>query len=163
MDKGDQIRILEKILDLQIIWINAADTKASPMLTLDTGMLAVLVALVPVPSRWTIPTAIFTVLATLPLLTSLLCLALAAIPRTKGPKQSIIFFGGIASFDESQYASVLSGLTVDGYIEDLVRQSHKTGEIAALKYSWITWAAKSHFLSILPWLAAIYTLYRMRS
>jgi Family of unknown function (DUF5706) len=162
MEDKERIRTLERVLDVQITWINAADSKASPMLTLDTAMLAVLAALVPPPDKWNIQAAIFTVLASIPLLSSLLCLALAAIPRTKGPKQSLIFFGGIVSRDESQFVEAWRNISSEIYTDDLLKQSYKTGEIAAQKYAWLSWAAKAYFLSIVPWLVAVYALYRMR-
>lgn len=149
-----------QLLDRQLVWISAADAKVGPILAMATAMLGVLAALVPEPTEWTILTALASAAAAVALLFALVALFLAAFPRTTGPLGSIIFFGGIVSKDIKAYEDALLTTADDELIRDLARQIHRNAEIADIKYRWVRRAGVSLFVSLLPWLLAVFTLYR---
>ena len=88
--------LLDKILSKNLQSINNADTKATLLFAVDSGMLGVLTALIPIANKWTIGAAIFAAICGLILIASICFLLIAAFPRLDGPGNSVIYFGGIA-------------------------------------------------------------------
>jgi hypothetical protein len=141
-------------------WINAADTKAAFVFTLDTAMLGVLASF---SSRgteaWAIGTTVLIFITVALLLPSLLFVSFATFPRTDGPKRSLIYFGGICSRDLNEYKKDSKSLTEDDYIEDLTAQCHQNAVIANNKFFWVQFALLLMYLSVVPWGLAVYLLF----
>jgi len=155
----DKAKTLEKILELQLGWVRAADTRLSLVIPLATAMLTALAALSPMPTEWTACTAIIFALTSIFLILSIVFSSLAFFPRTEGPEGSYVFFGGIASRKREEYLKVISELTEEDYISDLSSQCHRNAEIAGIKYGWAQKAIASLLVAILPWLFTVYSLY----
>lgn len=149
-----------QLMDRQLVWISAADSKVAPILAISTAMLGVLAALVPDPKNWTILAALTAAGATIALLFALFALFLAAFPRTTGPLGSLIFFGGIVTKGIDKYVEELVAVTDDDLVRDLGQQIHRNAEIANAKYRWVRYAGIALFVSLLPWVLAVYILYR---
>ena len=158
MDEKRQF--LETTLARLLEWIRSADSKIAPILAIDTSMLAIIAALVPKPTQWTIVSAVIGVIAVVPLLVSLLFLFLAAFPHTKGPKPSIFYFEGIKAQDPDDYLAQVHALTNDQVLSDLAKQCHRNAEIASIKYGHIKTAITAMFISVIPWLVLVFLLYR---
>jgi hypothetical protein len=150
----------ESLLERIIGWIGAADSKIGAVFALDISMLGVLAALLPNPDSWSITAAIFSSLATIGLLSSLVFLSLSSFPRTTGPKSSLLFFGSIAAREVHSYLKEMKELSDVHYLDDLLKQCHRNAEIAQTKYYWIQRSLWAMYLSAAPWLIAIYVLYR---
>ena len=160
----DLVSFLEKNLARQISWISAADSKISFVFAIDTAMLGLLAAVSPkAASSWAVAPAIFAAFAALCGLASLAFLSLASFPRTKGPKSSLIFFGGIARRDVDQFRKAACEMSTESHFDDLCVQCHRNAEIAKRKFVWVQRALVALYLSVAPWCLAIYLLYNNRS
>jgi hypothetical protein len=156
----ERISFLEKNLTRQIAWISAADSKISFVFAIDTAMLGFLAAVSPkAASGWAVAPAIFAAFAAVFGLTSLIFLSLASFPRTKGPKSSLIFFGGIAQRDADQFRKATCEMSTESHFDDLCAQCHRNAEIAERKFVWVQRALVALYLSVAPWCLATYLLY----
>jgi hypothetical protein len=77
----------------------------------------------------------------------------------KGPQDSLIYFKGIASKDKKVFQEEVYSLEEIEYLNDLSSQCHRNAEIATIKFRWVTRAMITLYISITPWLFAIYFLY----
>lgn len=162
MSPKDRRRIVEHILALNLAWVGAADRKVAPTLAIDTAMLGVLAALVPNAHGWITWPAILSALTAVLLLGSILALALATFPRLDGPRNSLLFFAGIAALDRDQYASRLENVDDREVFSDFCAQIHRNAEIASAKFAWVRWSHRLLLAAIIPWLVTISLLYALR-
>jgi len=156
------VKILESNLTRLLQWISEAEARVSLVLGLDTAMLGALAVFAPSPKVWTLSAAALAAVAIAFLSLSLVFLATASFPRTTGPKQSMIYFGGIASRDLDQFVADTKSLTTAQYLDDLARQCHRNGHIAASKFEWLKRAQIALFLAISPWTLSLFLLYQIR-
>lgn len=160
MNEKDRIDWLDKILGRQIQWIAAADSRIIILLGIDTAMLGVLATRVQILKAWTIPDACAVTLALVALAISLFSVGMAAVPRTSGPKQSLIFFQGIADHDIEQFKTAMENLTNADLIKDLANQTHRNAQIASLKFRWVTCSLRLLVIAITPWAVALFLMYQ---
>ena len=164
MNDMDRVGFLEANLTRQLGWIAAADSKGSFAFAINTAMLGLLAAVSPKSSAaWAVAPAVFASFAVAFGLASLLFLSFASFPRTKGPRNSLIYFGGIAQRDAGQFAQAVSSLSPEAYSADLSAQCHRNAEIANRKFTWVQRALLSLYLSVFPWGIAIFLLYSATS
>ena len=154
----DQIDRQEKTLARLLEWIRAADARIAPLAALNTAMLGILVAAGARVDDWTPSTMIIASAAGLSLSVSVIALAIATFPRTKGPDQSLIYFGGIMGGDYSAYQGAITGLTDEKYLDDLVEQSYRNAEIASVKFRFVRISMILWFVGIATWVPALYLL-----
>ncbi len=161
MNIKEEIEIKNKLLVMQITWIETADKKVAPLFAINTAMLSLLIALAKGIPVWAeaIIAAILSVIVAILLLLSIFFLALAVFPRLEGPKESNIFFGGIAKQAKDNYISKMLSIDAAEYQNDILNQVYRNAEIANSKYKYIKWAFIYTFVSTPPWLVAIYVLY----
>lgn len=150
---------LDRILERNLAWIAAADSKTAPILAVDTAMLGVLAALTPAPPDWRVVSAVFAVVTCLFLLASLVFLIAAVFPRVDGPEGSLVFFGGIRSRDPDAYVSEILAAPEEELARDYGLQIHRNAQIAGAKYWGVRAAMISLFCAVLPWVIAIGLLY----
>lgn len=163
MSDIDQVDFLEANLARQLGWIAAADSKVSFVFAIDTAMLGVLAAVSPTTgSAWGVAPAICAAFAVALGLATLLFLCFASFPRTKGPKSSLVYCGGIAQRDANQFRDAVARLSLESYATDLAAQCHRNAEIASRKFIWVQRALVSLYLSVLPWGVAILLLYNAK-
>ena len=155
-----QVEILEKNLTRNLAWISAADTRVAPLFAINTAMLGVVAALLPKPALWEQLPLVTAVLAAVCLGASLVCIFLTTIPRTSGPKGSLLFFGGISQNEPDQYLQAIQDQKEEDYLKDLANQVHRNAEIAANKFKWIGRAMRWTLIGALPWLATTFLLYQ---
>jgi hypothetical protein len=161
MESEPNREILEKTLERMLYWIAAADNKVAPVLAIDTAMLGILAAIAPKPGAWTLAAVITTLLALSLLFLSLGFLFYASFPRTHGPKGSLVFFGGITERKRSVFVAEITNVQVHQYCEDLAAQCYRNAEIAGLKYRYLRLAMTMLLAAIIPWMLAVYVLYRV--
>ena len=160
MENKELVPILEANLARQLHWIASADSKAAFAFTLTTAMLGILAAIAPRDSSaWAVAPAIFTSFAVALGVAALLFLSFAALPRTEGPKGSLIFCGGISQRSAAQFKEAIFAVTPDTYAADLAVQCHRNAEIATTKFAWIQRALFCLYLSVVPWALALWLLY----
>jgi hypothetical protein len=160
MESAERIRLLEGNLDRQLAWIRAADGRSALAFALNTGMLGVLAAVSPKQAFSSdLAPAIFAAFAVAFALASLVCVALVSFPRVKGPRGSVVFFGGISQRNAGQFKEAVTALSDENYIEDLANQCHRNAEIATAKFKWVQIAFGCLFLSVPFWCLAVFLLY----
>lgn len=161
-DFENKLDLLDRILTKNINWIGSADSKGTFLFAIDSAMLAVLAALVPSIDQWTIGMAVFASFSLATLSASVLFIVLATVPRLDGPRNSKIYFGGIASFDEDDYVSRISEGITEDLLRDFARQIHQNAEIAKRKFDMIKRAFISTFLALPVWLISIWLMYPIK-
>lgn len=160
MTDFNKISFLEGNLSRQLDWISAADSRGSFIFAFDTAMLGVLAAVAPkTGSVWVVAPAIVASFSALFGLASLLFLCFSSFPRMDGPRNSLIFFGGITERDSKQFVKAVSELSSESYVADLSAQCYRNAEIANRKFIWIKRALIALYLSVVPWVVAIILLY----
>ena len=136
-DRFERVQVAQWILDKQLGWIAAADSKVAVIVALDTAVFATLAtayASAKAPIAW----ASLTSMATGALLVIALAFAaMSLFPRTDGPKQSILFFGPVATESRVDYTAALVASPFDKLHEDIAAQIHRNAEIAKVKHRWV--------------------------
>lgn len=156
MDPDVKIQVAEKNLDRLLEWINRFDNKSTIILGIDTGMLGYLGSSAPSVQTWTISIILLVILAVGALLLSLLYVYFGIYPRTKGPQDSLIYFGSIVKKSVDEYKQAFSGQNDDGYLTDLLEQCHRNSEILDQKFDCLKKAYRLLLISVLPWALALY-------
>ena len=128
-----EIDLIDRILSRNLSWVAAADSKVTPVLAIDTAMLGVLAALVPSAASWKAVPAILAAVSGLLLCGSVVNLIVATFPRLSGPRASLVFFGGISSFERDKYVKQFLSSQTPEIAKDLVEQCHRNAEIASAK------------------------------
>jgi hypothetical protein len=154
----DKRALLETTLSRQLQWIAAADSKVSPVATVDLAMLGVLAAVAPASKEWTGVSIALTALALASLSASLLHLLVATSPRTRDPVGSLIYFGGITQRTEEEFVEEMQNLQAEQYELDLARQTYRNACIAGEKYKYVKTGTRLLYAAIIPWTLAVYLL-----
>lgn len=151
-----QTAALARLLD----WVRAVDAKVPVLTAISCATVASVAAVAPAADKLTWSTVVVIVIGVVPQFASLLYCALATFPQTQGPTGSLIFFGCVATRSAEQYRKDVSALTPSVYLADLTAQCHRNAEIAALKYRRVRIATACLFAGIVPWVVALYLLYK---
>lgn len=149
-----RIGVLEKTLDRQIAWIVGVDRRVGFVFAADVALLGILARVPGKPlSEWTGWSAIsgFCIAA------SLICLAIAMLPTTKGTHLSKLYFGGIADHSADQYEEGMRNLTQSEYLSDLASQCHVNALIANRKYRIVKWSMYAMVPAVVFWSIAMLT------
>lgn len=154
---------LQYILDKQLGWIAAADSRLSLVLPLSTAMIAALAVYATKPVAWTLLAGIPASFAIFFLCLSLIFCTCASFPRTTGTKGSLIFFEGIISRDLSQFQSLMKDIQDDKLQADLLQQCYINAQIASSKFAWVKRAMASMMAAMLPWAFAIFQFYGIKN
>ena len=160
METKLRITLMEGLLTRHQKTNLAADTKVGTLLGIITTMLAILAALVTHLGEMPTWVVILTALTAIGLLTGLLFLSFSSAPRTSRPSHSLVYFGSISRTSVETYVERVKTVSEDEFLEDLIRQCHRTAEIATQKYVWIQRAQWAWYVSLLPWLLTVFHLYR---
>ena len=147
---------LARLLD----WVRAVDAKVPVLTAISCTIVASLATVAPAPAQLTWSAVAVIAAGVAPQFASLVYCALATFPQTRGPVGSLIFFGGIAARSTEQYRRDVLALTPSAYLADITAQCHRNAEIAALKYRRVRSATAWLFAGIMPWLYALYLLYK---
>ncbi len=161
-EENNVMDFLNTSLERQLNWIAAADSKVPAVFGINMAMLAILCALCPTASGWSIPQAIISSIAGIGLVGSVVFLGLVTFPRLSGPKGSMIFFGGIVQFAEDVFVDKILGGPKKEAQSDLAHQIYRNAEIASQKYANVKWAMWLMYGSSPFWLLAVALLYNGR-
>jgi hypothetical protein len=163
MDQKDLQAFLEVDLSRQLHWIGAADSKVGFLFALDTAMLGLLATLAPKAyTEWSLGPFVLTIASAGLGLLCLAFLSAAAFPRTSGPLNSMIYFGGIAERTIADFNQFLNRMTFESYLEDLITQIHRNAEIANRKFTFVRRAQIVLHISVPLWLCSVWLLYSKR-
>ncbi|WP_157522411.1 Pycsar system effector family protein [Mitsuaria sp. 7] len=164
MNSKERLSTAQWVFERQLAWISAADAKVAVVVTIDLAMLGAIGALISsadwaawkaAHNYWPIALA---VLATVPLGAALMYLAAAVLPKTDGPKDSLLFFGRIANLPRSDYVERLMKASDDDLLRDWGDQIHRNAEVACGKFSNVQSGMRASFIAIMFWVPAIIAL-----
>ena len=158
-----RLEALDRLLDRQLAWVAAANERITTPLTLATAMLGVSAALAPSKaSEWTLLQGVLAGFSTLGLLTCLGCCSFAVFPRTAAPHDSLVYFGGVASWERAKFVTEALRRSVTEHAQDLAQQVHVNATIAQTKFLWVQRALFVLIVSVPAWLGALCLLYQGR-
>lgn len=159
LDDSTRLAHARWLLDRMHSSIVAIDAKVAVSVGLNTGMLGGLAAAYAVSrpagsgnASWAI---LAMALATIALVVSIFCAAMAAIPRTRGTSRSLVYFGAIAQQRGAEFVAALAAVETGDLLADLSTQIHRNAEIATTKNWWIRQGLVWSFLATIPWLVSL--------
>lgn len=150
---------LEASLGRQLSWVAATESRITLIVPLSTALFGTLAIKY---SSFSSAPCLFQVgawIALALLSAAVVCASIAIFPRTKGPKGSLIFFGGIANQPLDSFSRNIENTSEDVYRRDLAEQIHINARIAATKFSWIRRSIFFMLLALLPWSLSVANLY----
>jgi len=153
----------EKNLQRQIDWVSRAETRTSLILGITVVMLGYSASLMPAPPQWSCLVAAPFIVASALQICCLYFLFRAQLPKVLAPKPSLIFFGEIAKLSLMDFEGQSKALQDEGYLDDLLAQTHRNSEIISGKFKYLSHAMKCLLISAVPWLLSIYLAQTMNS
>jgi len=159
MNAEKKIEFLEKNLTRIHSLIGAADSKSSIIFAIDTAMLGVLAAVLTGPANWSNWDVALVAITLILLIASVVILSIGHFPRTEGPEDSNIYFGSVANFSKSDYEKRINSLDSENVKRDLVQQCYRNSEIAKTKFECVKKSMVLLYISLIPWLLTIYSMY----
>lgn len=159
----ERITTAQWVFERHLAWIAAAEVKVGVIVAIDTALLGGLAAAFAASeSTARVPwTYVFTLTAAVAAVIGLFCAAMAVLPRTTGPKESLLFFSPIAAQDAADFGHKFRTATDEQLLADWTDQIHRNAEIACDKYAWVRRSMCWSFLSATPWVIAIGLLVKL--
>lgn len=159
----ERIVTAQWVFERHLAWIAAAEVKVGVIVAIDTALLGGLAAAFAASENTArVPwTYVFTLTAAVCAVVGLFCAAMAVLPRTTGPKESLLFFGPIAAQDSVDFGHKFRIATDEQLLADWTDQIHRNAEIACDKYSWVRRSMCWSFLAATPWVIAIGLLVKL--
>lgn len=153
----DRLSTAQWVLERHFAWIAAAEVKVGVIVALDTALLGGLAAAFSSAEKAdrTAWPYLFSLTSTGAVVIALFCAAMAVLPRTRGPKQSLLFFGPVAGLDAATYGRLFRTATDEELLADWTDQIHRNAQIACEKYAWVRKSMGWSFFGAVPWIAAI--------
>jgi len=136
MDHKHLSEIAASELDRVLGFFPRADAKASVLLAIDTGMLAILASNFPSSSSfdyW----LLINVIPVLSIGISLWHLYMGAFPSLEGGRGSLIYFREISKRTEDRYREEFTELSEEAYLKDILGQVWRNSEILKTKFDHI--------------------------
>ncbi len=146
-----RIGLAKDTLDNMLDWIGRFDNKSSVILGLNLGMLALLVSNAPTFDKWTSLMWGAAVVSLIALGLCFICIYLSNFPRTKGPENSLFYFGSIAEKSLEDFQEAYSSRTDEEHLDDLLSQTHRNAEILTIKFEHLKAAYLMLILGVVPW------------
>ncbi len=141
-------------LILVLSFFSRVDAKASALLAIDTGMLAVLTSKAPPVIAISTTAYVLASITALMLAGSLFFLYRVAFPALKG-ERSLIYFRSIAAMSESDFIHAFAAEGEDGRVKDLLGQVWRNSAILTAKFDALKRAFILMGLSVIPWGATV--------
>lgn len=154
----DRIGTAQWVFERQLAWIAAADAKVAALVTINIAMLGGLAAAFGSAQHKGAWAVVLCSLAVLTISVSIFCSALALLPRTTGPRSSLLFFGRVSELPMADYAEQLKKASPEQILEDWSNQIHRNAEIALGKHGWVRKGMWWAFCGTPAWVVAVYIL-----
>lgn len=163
VDVHARLATAQWVLERHLAWIAAAEVKVGVIVALDTALLGGLAAAFGASdsAARTAWTYLFTLVAAGAAVLGLFCAAMAVLPRTNGPKDSLLFFGPIAAMNARSFGERFKEATDEQLLADWTDQIHRNAEIACDKYAWVRKSMYWSFIAAIPWIAAVGLLIKL--
>jgi len=141
-------------LTLVLSFFSRVDAKASALLAIDTGMLAVLTSKAPPVTAISTMTYVLSGITVLMLAGSLFFLYRVAFPALKG-ERSLIYFRTIAGMPEHDFIHSFAAENEDSRVKDLLCQVWRNSVILTAKFDALKRAFILMALAVIPWGATV--------
>ena len=159
-DAPHRLQTIQWMIERQLAWIAAADSKIAVVIAIDTAMMAALAAAY-TSAKVIVPWAVaMSICAALLMVVAMACAAMSLLPRTSGPQSSLLFFGTVAQSPAADYVAKVNSASNDELLADFALQAHRNAEIAAAKHRWVRRSVFWSFLAAIPWTFAVGLLVR---
>ena len=163
---GDEMTVQEKLvlaeknLEILVEWVGRFDNKIPIVLGINSGMLGMLVTFAPPLKNWTPGLFLLSIISVLGIGIGFVFFYFSSYPRTKGPKESLYYFGSIADKNNSEYQQAFLKRNAEEHLIDILEQCHRNSEIITEKF----WCLKGAYISlILSLFFSTMTVYLFRS
>lgn len=156
MTDSEQISAAWNQLNLVLNFYSRIDTKASVILGLNIGMVAVLFARIPPVAQITFLQYAFATPFFIAVISSLWRLHLGSRPHLDGGTNSLVYFRTIAQMQESRFISACSRRSEVEFIADILEQVWRNSKILNAKFSALKYAQDTMLLASIPWLGCIF-------
>ena len=155
MESKQLIDITKDQLNRILSFFPRADAKASVVLAIDTGMLALLATNAPPWKALLQWPYCFALLPVLLIIGSLIKLYQGAFPNLEGGQKSLLYFREVAGRTENKFIDEFSNQTEEEYIKDLLGQIWRNSEILKEKFDCLKLAFNFLAAAVLPWVIAL--------
>lgn len=160
MTVQEKLVLAEKNLEILVAWVGRLDNKTPIVLGINSGMLGMLVTFAPPLKNWTPGLFLLTLLSVLGIGVSFVFFYFSSYPRTKGPEESLFYFGSIAKKSNIEYQQAFLKRNAEEQLIDILEQCHRNSEIITNKF----WCLKGAYISlILSICFSAITIYFFRS
>jgi Family of unknown function (DUF5706) len=153
--RNDLVKDAREQLSLVLGFFPRVDAKASVVLAINTGMLAVLSSHAAPLSSMTIGAIIATSLSILMFAGSFWFLYKIAFPALRGGQQSLVYFREIANRTEARFIDEFIAQDENARLKDLLGQVWRNSEILKMKFDALRWAFVLMALAIVPWVISV--------
>lgn len=150
----DQRKEARDQLNLVLSFFPRVDAKASALLAIDTGMLALLTSKAPPPTTMQVLSYVLAGIASAMLGGSLWFLYRVAFPSLDGGHQSLIYFREIARRTEANFIDAFRAEEEECRVKDLLGQIWRNSCILTAKFDALKWAFILMALAVIPWSAS---------
>lgn len=151
----DQRKEARDQLTLTLSFFSRVDAKASALLAINTGMLAILASNAPPVAAMSVLSYVPAGIAVAMIAASLWFLYRVAFPALDGGHDSLIYFREIAKRTESNFIDAYTTQGEVPRIKDLLGQVWRNSSILAAKFDALKWAFILMALAIIPWAIAV--------
>jgi hypothetical protein len=141
-------------LTLILSFFSRVDAKASALLAIDTGMLAVLTSKAPPFTTISTVSYVLAGVTAVMLAGSLFCLYRVAFPSLDGGP-SLIYFRAIAGMTETDFIDAFAAEEEDSHVKDLLGQVWRNSYILTAKFDALKRAFILMALAVIPWCATV--------
>jgi hypothetical protein len=151
----DERKEAREQLTLILSFFPRVDAKASAILAINTGMLAVLASNAPPLLSMSVFSYVLAGITAAMIAASLWFLYRVAFPALDGGHQSLIYFREIARRTESSFIDEFVGQEEGARTKDLLGQVWRNSCILTSKFDSLKWGFILMALAIIPWVAAV--------
>ncbi|MGA7238848.1 MAG: Pycsar system effector family protein [Bryobacteraceae bacterium] len=151
----DQRKEARDQLTLILSFFSRVDAKASALLAINTGMLAILASNAPPVGTMSVLSYVLAGITLAMIAASLWFLYRVAFPALDGGHESLIYFREIAKRTESNFIDAFTAQDEVPRVKDLLGQVWRNSCILAAKFDSLKRAFISAALAIIPWATAV--------
>ena len=154
MEVTEKIRIAETNLNRAIEWHGRYNNRVAVLIALNTGMLGVItVAIKYIASFDVLTVSLYATFLLLGL--SFLMILVGEYPHTKGPVNSLIYFGSVGHKIQSKFELEYESMSDDAYLNDLLEQYWIVSKLLVSKFKYLSISLILTLLAIIPWSIAL--------
>ena len=118
-------------------------------------MLSLLVSQAPTFDKWNNLMWGSSILTMIALGLSFIYIYFSNYPRTKGPENSLYYFGSIENCKSDEFYNKFTSRKDSEHVADLLAQTHRNAEILKIKFEFLKGAYTLLLLGIVPWTATL--------